>query len=120
MEEEPLSDDSDDGDGAGITGFSRPSSDVKSAEAEAGSTIRDYYEELDDQLGEILDGGEAEGATNLTESKDGLQMNSRHVRVHAQEPISLDVHAMEHVLASYCQESNLEMGPASLLLGELG
>jgi hypothetical protein len=53
-------------------------------------------------------------------AEQGLPLGSHHIRVDATEPLDLDLHAMEHMLASYCAEHHFEPGPASLLLGELG
>jgi len=91
-------------------------------EGEAGD-MKDYFSELDDQLENILDGDlpdEAEGGEPRVDGKTGMPLSSRHVKVHDSDALELDMHAMEHVLASFCSENQLEPGPASLLLGELG
>mmetsp|Transcript_16493 Transcript_16493/g.30451 ORF Transcript_16493/g.30451 Transcript_16493/m.30451 type:complete len:691 (+) Transcript_16493:70-2142(+) len=90
--------------------------------------IRQYMTELDDQLDNELDSapegapGDPSSTENATPSAagDAFPLGSHHIRVDASDPLDLDVHAMEHVLASYCSEHHLEPGPASLLLGELG
>jgi len=91
-------------------------------DAREGEEFHEYMAELDEQLGQELDGDLPEAdETEETSSKPGsLPLGSRHVKVHGVEPIDLDVHAMEHVLASYCTEHQLEPGPASVLLRELG
>merc|ERR1712107_758472 len=78
--------------------------------------FRDYLTELDEQLEGVLDARRTPSASVA----DGMPLNSHHVKVHENEPLELDVHAMEHLLASFCSEHQLEPGPASLLLGELG
>jgi len=91
-------------------------------DGEAGD-MKDYFSELDDQLENILDGDlpdEAEGGEPRVDGKTGMPLSSRHVKVHDSDALELDMHAMEHVLASFCSENQLEPGPASLLLGELG
>lgn len=100
-------------------GFGEDDSDDEDAEGTAeGGNIRDYMYELDNQLETILD---SDLPADETHSKnDSLPLSSRHIRVHGPDSGDLDVHAMEHVLASFCSEHQLEPGPASMLLGELG
>merc|ERR1712048_175011 len=85
--------------------------------------------ELDDQLGSALDDHITVGEDECSAKADtasgcnnrgGIPLNSHHVKVHAAEPLELDMHAMEHMLQSFCAEHQLQPGPASLLLGELG
>jgi len=79
-----------------------------------------YMSELDEQLADVLDGEDMRGVTEAPPpTAGGLPLTSHHVKVHG-GGLELDVHAMEHVLASYCSENGLEPGPASLLLKELG
>lgn len=84
----------------------------------AGGEFRDYMAELDEHLEAMLDAPNAARASAGCD--DGLPLNSHHVKVHDNEPLELDLHTMEHLLASFCSEHQLEPGPASLLLGELG
>eukprot|EP00439_Symbiodinium_sp_Y106_P076370 s502_g15.t1 len=79
---------------------------------------REYFSELDEQLESALD-GELSGQ-EAASTDDALPLSSRHIKVHGSDPLELDMHAMEHVLASFCSEHQLEPGPASVLLGELG
>ncbi|CAJ1383370.1 unnamed protein product [Effrenium voratum] len=90
-------------------------SDHEDGSDEEGGRMQDYFSELDDQLEGVLDGEAAE-----EETPDRLPLSSRHVKVHSTDGVELDMHAMEHVLASFCSENRLEPGPATLLLGELG
>merc|ERR1712083_66619 len=79
--------------------------------------------ELDEQLEELLDvETQATEASSVgqTAKSEKLPLSSHHVKVHETGPLELDMHAMEHVLASFCNEHQLAPGPASLLLGELG
>lgn len=83
-------------------------------------SLHEYMAELDEQLeGAFGDAGLQEPEEHLP-TAGGLPLSSRHVKVHGVGALELDVHAMEHILASYCSEHQLEPGPASLLLGELG
>ncbi|CAK0790775.1 unnamed protein product [Prorocentrum cordatum] len=93
--------------------------DESEAEPSPEAELRSYMAELDDQLEEVLDGGGGDEGAPAGEG-GGLPLTSHHVRVHGAEPLDLDVHAMEHVLASFCAESRLDPGPAGLLLRELG
>lgn len=95
------------------------SEDSDNGDAKAdGGEFRTYLSELDEQLAGTLD---ADAAEQGADAKGGsLPLTSHHVRVHDRESVELDVHAMEHLLASFCSEQQLEPGPASLLLGELG
>lgn len=120
MEEEAASSDDED------------ASDHEEGGHAPGAGLRDYMSELDEQLEQELDGdgpldptaagedGGADGEEGHRREAEGLPLGSHHVKVHHAEALELDVHAMEHVLASYCTEHNLEPGPASLLLKELG
>eukprot|EP00401_Gymnodinium_catenatum_P064318 CAMPEP_0117554412 /NCGR_PEP_ID=MMETSP0784-20121206/50742_1 /TAXON_ID=39447 /ORGANISM="" /LENGTH=670 /DNA_ID=CAMNT_0005351579 /DNA_START=1 /DNA_END=2009 /DNA_ORIENTATION=+ len=83
---------------------------------DAGSEFRGYMAELDEQLEGVLDAGGPQANTDSA----GLPLHSHHVKVHGGDAVELDMHAMEHLLASFCSEHQLEPGPASLLLGELG
>jgi len=80
--------------------------------------MEEYFSELDEQLESALD-GELSGQ-EAASTDDALPLSSRHIKVHGSDPLELDMHAMEHVLASFCSEHQLEPGPASVLLGELG
>lgn len=91
------------------------SGDEEPGSKEAGS-LNEYMMEMDEQLESVLDGGEEAQQPG----DGGLPLHSHHIKVHGDGPLELDVHAMEHVLASYCSEHQLSPGPASLLLGELG
>mmetsp|Transcript_59127 Transcript_59127/g.138499 ORF Transcript_59127/g.138499 Transcript_59127/m.138499 type:complete len:641 (+) Transcript_59127:37-1959(+) len=93
--------------------------DEKDGEDVPEGRMEDYYSELDDQLENVLD-GELAGQEAAAAKDSALPLSSRHVKVHASDPLELDLHAMEHVLASFCSEHQLEPGPASVLLGELG
>jgi len=112
MEEEPSSDDEDSDEGGESAGRTKDK-----------ETIYEYMAEMDEQLEQALDSGcpesDAKGAAKQ-HSANGLPLGSHHVKVNSAEPLEIDLHAMEHVLASYCSEHQLEPGPASLLLGELG
>merc|ERR1712139_30706 len=86
-----------------------------------------YMTELDEQLEEqegiaeqSAQEGEAAPQGDQETTEHGLPLGSHHIKVDASEPLELDLHAMEHLLASYCSEHHFEPGPASLLLGELG
>lgn len=92
--------------------------------AEGGFTeeeMHKYMAALDEQLEETEEVEEPDDAPR-PKGDEGLPLTSHHVKVNleASEPLELDLHAMEHLLASYCSEHHLEPGPASLLLGELG
>lgn len=80
-----------------------------------------YMAALDEQLEETEEVEEPDDAPK-PKGDEGLPLTSHHVKVNLEtsEPLELDLHAMEHLLASYCSEHHLEPGPASLLLGELG
>merc|ERR1712194_264654 len=116
--------DSDDGSGSGdldVLGMEDPedsgSSDSGAEQKEKeGEGFRDYMTELDEQLEGLIDTAPQEEESG----KGKLPLSSHHVKVHNTGPLELDMHAMEHVLASFCNEHQLEAGPASLLLGELG
>jgi len=100
-------------------------SDENAEDEGVGSGMQDYYSELDQQLETSLDGDlpeelPPEGTAAAAKEAGKLPLSSRHVKVHSSERLELDLHAMEHVLASFCSENQLEPGPASLLLGELG
>eukprot|EP00811_Abedinium_folium_P036879 NODE_9547_length_1416_cov_2.579519.p1 GENE.NODE_9547_length_1416_cov_2.579519~~NODE_9547_length_1416_cov_2.579519.p1 ORF type:complete len:354 (-),score=150.14 NODE_9547_length_1416_cov_2.579519:150-1211(-) len=133
-EEDDLESSSDDGvmDGDGGGGGATAAIGRTTA---SGGTMHNYFAELDEQLSGALDGdgdgdgddgnagsgGGAERPHRAGQDHDGLPLLSHHVKVHGgAEPLDLDVHAMEHILASYCSEQHLAPGPASLLLGELG
>eukprot|EP00929_Paragymnodinium_shiwhaense_P008756 TRINITY_DN112723_c0_g1_i1.p1 TRINITY_DN112723_c0_g1~~TRINITY_DN112723_c0_g1_i1.p1 ORF type:complete len:721 (-),score=205.04 TRINITY_DN112723_c0_g1_i1:97-2193(-) len=88
-----------------------------SASPDGGGDFRTYLSELDEQLAGTLD---ADAPQDASAKGGSLPLHSHHVRVHDAAPVELDVHAMEHLLASFCSEQQLEPGPASLLLGELG
>merc|ERR1712137_1051700 len=82
-----------------------------------------YMEALDEQLEEHeeSEGARMEGDADPSSGAEGsFPLGSHHIKVGAPEPLELDLHAMEHMLASYCSEHHFEPGPASLLLGELG
>lgn len=86
-----------------------------------GGSIHEYMSELDEQLESELDSKIPAADVGGQGLNDGsLPLGSHHIKVHHTGPIELDMHAMEHVLASYCSEHQLSPGPASLLLGELG
>lgn len=84
-----------------------------SEEEAPGEGFRDYMLELDEQLEEM------EGELPKEDHSKGLALGSRHIKVHG-PGLELDLHAMEHVLASFCAEHQLEPGPASVLMSELG
>eukprot|EP00928_Gymnodinium_smaydae_P099065 TRINITY_DN9358_c0_g4_i1.p1 TRINITY_DN9358_c0_g4~~TRINITY_DN9358_c0_g4_i1.p1 ORF type:complete len:682 (+),score=124.50 TRINITY_DN9358_c0_g4_i1:52-2097(+) len=95
--------------------------DSEEGEGEAGDAdaFREHLAELDDHLEAALDGDQGpHGAEAM--SRDGMPLRSHHVKTHGADPVELDLHTMEHLLASFCTEHRLERGPASLLLGELG
>eukprot|EP00931_Biecheleriopsis_adriatica_P064819 TRINITY_DN3950_c0_g1_i1.p1 TRINITY_DN3950_c0_g1~~TRINITY_DN3950_c0_g1_i1.p1 ORF type:complete len:717 (+),score=181.91 TRINITY_DN3950_c0_g1_i1:44-2152(+) len=116
-------------------GFGEDSEEEPGEEGAAGSQrrveaegegMKDYLKELDEQLEMVLDGDLPEEHVGpstpaaAAAASGKLPLSSRHVKVHASDSLELDMHAMEHVLASFCSEHQLEPGPASLLLGELG
>lgn len=114
MEEEPdnQSGEEDDSEGEPPEGFTE-------------EEMRKYMSTLDEQLEEHEGREEQDMPPEAPKpagdtAEHGFPLGSRHVKVDASEPLELDLHAMEHLLASYCSEHHLEPGPASLLLGELG
>jgi len=80
-------------------------------------TMHTYMSELDEQLEGVLD---ADSRADGGHGEKSLPLSSHHVKVHGAEPLELDLHAMEHLLASFCSEQDMDPGPASLLLRELG
>lgn len=84
----------------------------------AAKDFPEYLAELDEQLEGVMDAAAPE--ETVSAGGESLPLHSHHVKVHSSEPLELDMHAMEHLLASFCSEHHLEPGPASLLLGELG
>ncbi|CAE7760223.1 Ecd, partial [Symbiodinium pilosum] len=108
-----------------VLGMEEEFEEASEEEEEAGQDGKDesgrmeeYFSELDEQLESALDGETA--GQEATDKNDALPLSSRHIKVHASDPLELDMHAMEHVLASFCSEHQLEPGPASVLLHELG
>jgi len=87
--------------------------------------MREYMAALDEQL-EEQEGLEEQTAPEPTSqsaaesAEQDFPMTSHHIKVDDSAPLELDLHAMEHLLASFCSEHHFEPGPASLLLGELG
>mmetsp|Transcript_30358 Transcript_30358/g.69863 ORF Transcript_30358/g.69863 Transcript_30358/m.69863 type:complete len:681 (-) Transcript_30358:21-2063(-) len=77
-----------------------------------------YMSALDDELDEALDAQLQDRPNGDSVTERGISLGSHHVKVHEHVPLSLDVHAMEHIFASICAEAQLQPGPASLLLGE--
>jgi len=110
---------------------SNSSGDDMDSGAVPGQGFRECFAELDEQLAEALDAPLAhDDAESAAPTVVGLPLSSRHIKVHGGDDSAagtsataashLGLHAMEHVLASYCAEHSLAPGPASLLLGELG
>jgi len=91
--------------------------------------MREYMAALDEQLEEHESREEPNSSSTVPPGRTeetgrntdaGLPLDSHHIKVDAAEPLELDLHATEHLLASYCAEHHFEPGPASLLLKELG
>eukprot|EP00927_Polykrikos_kofoidii_P056307 TRINITY_DN5045_c0_g3_i1.p1 TRINITY_DN5045_c0_g3~~TRINITY_DN5045_c0_g3_i1.p1 ORF type:complete len:736 (+),score=167.37 TRINITY_DN5045_c0_g3_i1:58-2208(+) len=123
-DEEDNDAENDDGDALDVLGMEDSASSGDEEDIKQGIGKQDgdpeglhsYMAELDEQLEGALD-TQDEGEASRPGS---LPLSSHHVKVHGVEPVELNMHAMEHLLASFCSEHQLEPGPASLLLGELG
>jgi hypothetical protein len=97
--------------------------DDMSGEQWSAEEMHKYMEALDEQLEEQEEheGSCTEGDVVPGQSaEEGFPLGSHHIKVDSSQAVELDLHAMEHLLASYCAEHHFEPGPASLLLGELG
>merc|ERR1711918_234296 len=100
-------------------------SDEEEGEDFTPEEMREYMAALDEQLEEHESRGDQAAPSGASEDTGrdtdaGFPLDSHHIKVDSTEPLELDLHATEHLLASYCAEHHFEPGPASLLLKELG
>eukprot|EP00746_Dinoflagellata_sp_MGD_P160971 gnl/MRDRNA2_/MRDRNA2_87964_c0_seq1.p1 gnl/MRDRNA2_/MRDRNA2_87964_c0~~gnl/MRDRNA2_/MRDRNA2_87964_c0_seq1.p1 ORF type:complete len:693 (+),score=192.91 gnl/MRDRNA2_/MRDRNA2_87964_c0_seq1:97-2175(+) len=78
-------------------------------------------EAADDDLGPNPEDGSGAADNGADDPTSGMEMSlgSHHIRTDM-APVELDSHAMAHLLASYCAETDMDPGPTSVMLRELG